>query len=378
MHKKFIAMAVAGLTSAAAFAQSNVTIYGLIDYGYAYRFDARSLTGQGPTPNSSSQLNSGQSQSSRIGFKGSEDLGNGLKAVFLLEQGFFLDTGAENTPGLAFNRQAYLGLEGNFGSVRGGRMYTPYYSFVTALDPFGNGTVGRWSNAFKVAPGTQNGGLLYPVRFDNAIIYNSPSFGGFTVTGAFSNNYSGQENSASNAANNTFYAVLGKYDNGPIAAGASYHYIAGGTSAAYNSLGSVQTFALGGAYDFKAVKVMALWSWNDINYTGRAVNADNATVNDYMIGATIPFGKWTGKASYIYSDGNKSAGGDAQQLAVGLDYRLSKRTNLYGAYSWIDNSDKRMSAVNDASNDADYSSGNGYRAGGVWQQGFQVGIKHLF
>lgn len=377
MQKKLIALAIAGLTSSAAFAQTNVTVYGLVDYGYAYRFDGRNLTNVGPTPNSNSQLNSGQAQSSRIGFKGTEDLGNGLKAVFQLEQGFLIDTGLQQTANSQFTRQAYMGLSGNFGSVLGGRMYTPYYTFLVGLDPFGNGTVGRYSNAFNLAASVNGGNLINPVRFDNVLTYVSPSFGGFTVTGAFSNNVASQENSASNAANNTFYAVLGKYVNGPITAAANYHYIAGGSAAPSNSIDNVQNFSLGGSYDFNAVKVMALWTWNTIEYSGLRVNPSDTTVNNYMAGATVPFGKWTGKASYIYSDGNTNAGGDAQQLAVGLDYAFSKRTNIYTAYSWIDNSDKRMSAVGDASTNGSYTAGNGYGAG-VWQQGFQVGLKHLF
>ena len=93
MQKKLIALAVAGLASTAAFAQTNVTIYGLVDYGYAYRFDGRgldsttNLINNAGKPNSASQLNGGQQSGNRLGFKGTEDLGNGLKAVFLLEQG---------------------------------------------------------------------------------------------------------------------------------------------------------------------------------------------------------------------------------------------------------------------------------------------------
>src|SRR5512139_2089513 len=114
MQKKLIALAIAGLASTAAFAQSNVTIYGLLDYGYSYRFDARgmdSVTGgvSGlPKPNSSSQLNGGQQSGNRLGFKGTEDLGNGLKAVFLMEQGWLGDTGAVQSTSSFYNRQAYV------------------------------------------------------------------------------------------------------------------------------------------------------------------------------------------------------------------------------------------------------------------------------
>jgi len=377
MQHKFMALAAAGLLSTSAFAQSNVTIYGVVDYGYAYRFDGRNLSNAGPTPNSASQLNSGQAFSNRIGFKGTEDLGNGLKALFVLEQGFNLDTGTEQVNGLAFARQSYAGLSGNFGTVIGGRMYTPYYNFMTSLDPFVNGTVGRYSNAFTLAPTVSGSSLTNPLRFDNAVAYTSPSFGGFSVTGAFSNNVVGQEASASNAANNTAYALFGQYANGPIYVGANYHYIAGGSNPVDSVINDVQNFTLGGSYDFKVAKIMALWGWNEIDYAGAMSNISNATFNNYMIGATVPFGKWTGKATYVYSDGNKSAGGDAQQFAVGLDYNLSKRSTIYTAYSYINNDDQRMSGTGDAGQGGSYAAGNGYGAG-VWQQGFQIGLTHRF
>ena len=380
MQKKLIALAVAGLASTAAFAQTNVTIYGLVDYGYSYRFDGKNLGSTSnlvntATPNSQSQLNGGQQSGNRLGFKGTEDLGNGLKAVFLLEQGFMLDTGMQQTSGSQFTRQAYMGLSGNFGTVVGGRLYTPHYTFVSGLDPFGAGTVGRYNNVYSTFPSATNvGSLGDPVRVDNAVAYISPSFSGFTVTGAYSNNASTQENATSNSANNTVYAILGQYNNGPIVAGINYHYIAAGTS--LSAVDNVQNVTVGGSYDFKVAKVMALYSWNDLDYA--ILGTGNATLNNYMLGVTAPFGKFTGKASYIYSDGNTSAGGDAQQLAIGLDYNLSKRTNLYSAYSWINNDDQRLAAVGDASNSGAYAAGNGIALPGVFQQGFQVGVRHSF
>ena len=402
MQKKLIALAVAGLASTAAFAQTNVTIYGLVDYGYSYRWDGKSLGNQIPgantgTPNTQSQLNGGQSLGNRIGFKGTEDLGNGLKAVFLLEQGFMLDTGMQQTANSQFTRQAYMGLSGNFGTAVGGRLYSPHYTFVSGLDPFGAGTVGRYNNVYSPGAAVGNnvvgGSLMDPVRLDNALAYISPSFlGGLTATLAFSNNAAGQEDANSNSNNNTVYAGLLKYDNGPITVGANYHYINGGsrlsdTTPTALGVKSVQNATLGGSYDFKVVKVMALYSWNEVDYTVNprflGNTSGNATINNYMLGATAPFGKFVGKASYIYSDGNRSAGGDAQQFAVGLDYNLSKRTALYSAYSFIDNQDNRLSAVGDASNSGYYAGNNAAATNqgtnaGVFQQGIQVGVRHSF
>jgi|APFre7841882630_1041343.scaffolds.fasta_scaffold02718_6 predicted porin len=411
MQKKLIALAVAGLASTAAFAQTNVTIYGIVDYGYTYRFDARGADSlinadrhSFNKPNSASQLNGGQQSGNRLGFKGTEDLGNGLKAVFLLEQGFNLDTGTQAGGGdQMFNRQAYVGLSGNFGTAVGGRLYTPHYTFVSGIDPFGAGQLGSYRNVFSPSGSTNIGNTSYaslmdPLRVDNAIAYISPSFGGFSVTAAFSNNAGGLPTSATtnsggadstnnNAQNNTVYAILGQYTGGALTAGLNYHIIEMGTAVSQGlNVKNVQNIDFGGTYDFKVVKVAALYSWNEIDYTSRIQGQKNGTINNYMLGATVPLGKFSVLGSYIYSDGNKEAGGVAQQLALGGTYAMSKRTNLYSSYAFIDNSDKRLNGVGDATASGSYAgqiSGSGAGLGniqpaGVWQQGFQIGLRHMF
>jgi predicted porin len=405
MQKKLIALAVAGLASTAAFAQTNVTIYGLVDYGYTYRFDARGLDAltNGRSfnkPGSASQLNSGQQNGNRLGFKGTEDLGNGLKAVFLLEQGFNLDTGTQAGGGdQMFNRQAYVGLSGNFGTAVGGRLYTPHYTFVSGIDPFGAGQLGSYRNVFSPSGSTNLGNTSYaslmdPLRVDNAIAYISPSFGGFSVTAAFSNNAGGlpltattnsggADSTNNNAQNNTVYAILGQYTGGALTAGLNYHIIETGTnvSQGLGGIKNVQNIDFGGTYDFKVVKVAALYSWNSLDYT--TSGQKNAEINNYMLGATVPLGKFSVLGSYIYSDGNKAAGGDAQQLALGATYAMSKRTNLYSSYAWIDNNDQRLNGVGDATASGSYAAQGGsgllnYQPAGVWQQGFQIGLRHMF
>ncbi|MGA9394083.1 MAG: porin, partial [Azonexus sp.] len=260
MQKKLIALAVAGLASTAAFAQTNVTIYGIVDYGYSYRFDGRSVNAAIPgtpgtaTPNSSSKLDSGIQSGNRLGFKGTEDLGNGLKAVFLLEQGFNMDTGTQAGGGdQMFNRQAYAGLSGNFGTAVGGRLYTPFYTMMLQYDPFANGTMGQYSNVWTTTVLGATGGLTNPLRVDNAVAYISPSFGGFTVTGAFSNNAGGADSTSNNSENNTVYAIKGDYAGGAFTAGANYHAIQAGTSLA--AVNDIQNFTLGLGYDFKFMKL---------------------------------------------------------------------------------------------------------------------------
>lgn len=382
MQKKIIALAVAGLASTAAFAQSNVTIYGSVDMGYAYRYD-----NIGGNNHPVSGIDGGQAQGNRLGFKGVEDLGNGLKAVFLVEQGLGLDSSSDATSAagtvktISFTRQAYVGLAGGFGTAIAGRLYTPHFSFVSAIDPFAAGTVGAYKNVY-------GGGLFDPTRVDNAVAYVSPSFGGFNVTAAYSNNAIGQESGVDNSHNNTVYALLARYTAGPIDAGVNLHRIAVGSgnfgSANYTGTGvnptakNYDNLTLGGTYDFKVVKLAALYSYNLLDSSavnGGAPIAD-VRLENWMIGATVPVGKFDIKASYMFSDGNTAAGGNAQQLAFGANYKLSKRTDLYTAYSVIDNDSakqpngsylRRAAVVGDASN-----------SGLTAQQGFQVGVRHLF
>lgn len=379
MQKKIIALAVAGLASTAAFAQSNVTIYGSVDAGYAYRWDAENkTTGQ----HSRSSLDTGASAGNRLGFKGVEDLGNGLKAVFLLEQGFSFDGGNDKNAqgGRTYGRQAYVGLTGGFGTAIAGRLYTPYWTLTSGTDPFAAGTVGQMRNVFSSGAGVD--GLLDPARVDNAVAYVSPSFGGFDVTVAYANAVSvsdapNQEAAGDNSKNNTVYALLAKYSAGPVMAGFNVHRIAVGSTTANTTAKSVDNYTLAGTFDAKVVKLHAMAQYNVVDST--AVQGD-FTGSNYMLGATVPLGKFALKTSVTYSDfngdANSSLKGTATQYAFGADYALSKRTNLYSAYSLIDSSSARAATIM-GMNDAQ---GNGGVAatGNPFQQGIQVGVRHQF
>lgn len=370
MQKKLIALAVAALASGAAFAQSNVTVYGLVDVGFSHRNDHIN-SGVG----SKNSIDDGLATGSRLGFKGTEDLGNGLKALFTLETGFAADTGNLRQNNRLFGRQAFLGLTGNFGTAIAGRLYAPHYSFVSAIDPFKGGTVGRYRNVY--AAGLEVGGenLFDPTRVDNTIAYVSPSFSGFNVTAAYSTNAIGQEGTE-NAHDNTVIALLPRYTNGPLDVGVSYHRIKDDDDGA-GVLGTIKpkitNLTVGGTYDFKVVKLHAIYDKNKLSVSN--AGWDDITLKSWLLGASVPFGKHAVQFSYTQSkldDQTNASAGKSKQWALGYTYALSARTGFYAAYADISNDDganqvNRTASVGDSSN-----GGTGY------QSGFQFGLKHSF
>ncbi|MDD3481875.1 porin [Azovibrio restrictus] len=367
MQKKLIALAVAALASGAAFAQSNVQIYGAIDMGYSYRSDAM-LKGV----KSQSAIDSGLSDGNRLGFKGTEDLGNGVKALFTLEMGFLADTGKHDAfaGGDMFSRQAMLGLTGGFGTVVAGRLLNPQYSFLTAIDPFGEGTVGTYLNVVGNDVGSD---LVVIPRLSNAVAYVSPSFSGFNVTAAYASNGVAADQVGGSDNNNRVYGILPRYTNGPLDVGLSYHRI---NFADATGLDDLRNWTVGGTYDLGMVKLAAFYA--DTRIDDATAGVADLKVKNWMVGATVPFGKHAVKLSYNTSKAKQDdLSGDSSQWAVGYNYSLSNRTSLYAAYATIDNDRSgsktlvRGNVLNDASNSGG-SYGQGYR------DGLQFGMMHTF
>jgi predicted porin len=136
MKKMILAAALAAAFSSAAYAQTNVTMYGIVDAGIAYKKNGN------PAGNTVS-MESGQQSGSRLGFKGREDLGGGLAAIFTLESGFNIDDGKLGQGGRLFGRQAWVGMSGGFGSVKLGRQLTSLYTALDQKDPFQKNLAGK-------------------------------------------------------------------------------------------------------------------------------------------------------------------------------------------------------------------------------------------
>ncbi len=358
MQKKLIALAVAGLVSVPAFAQSNVTIYGIVDMGYSWRDDniAKGVDAR-------SGIDSGISAGSRLGFKGSEDLGNGLKAGFVLEQGIAVDTGNSNLDG-PFRRQAYGSLSGGFGTVALGRQYTPSHVFGAAFDPFGKGTVGQFNNAyFSSAP---------EVRLDNLAAYVSPNWGGFSFIAGYTLSADGNER-LENEGDTTAWAFAPRYTNGPLDVALNYHEVQADSSGSPK----VRVYDLFGSWNFGVVKLAGAFGKRDASKTDFLMkNANAKDSTQWMLGVTVPVGQWKILASYSARKTDMKDSGDAEvwQGALGAEYALSKRTSLYTTYAQIDNNKHAEQAgglvagsVGDAAN-----GGMGY------QQGFNFGMRHTF
>lgn len=384
MKKSLLALAVLGAFSGAAFAQSSVQLYGIIDLGVTH-VTGLAPAGANPTGQtvSSTALNSGVQSGSRIGVKGTEDLGGGLKAFFDAETGFCAagtnqmgtttQAGGNQTyctGGGFMQRQAFVGLSGNFGTVTAGRQYTPPFSNEANMDPFGFGLAGDIGNISLV---NQYG--LY--RANQAVAYVTPNLGGFTGVAAYSfaPGNGGTIPTVSGPGSNVTRAWVlnGQYGNGPITAGLDYGRVTNlyaGTLLGIND-GALKLWQAYGAYDFGVAKISGIYESATQDYfTGKNIS--------WMLGATVPVGPGAILVSYenakntlVANGGTGTGAGTAKQYAIGYTYALSKQTNLYTSYAHISNDTGTAFAVGDAT-DVNH---------GVLSQGssgFDFGIRHQF
>ncbi|MDR0672153.1 MAG: porin [Zoogloeaceae bacterium] len=372
MQKKRIALALAALTSGAALAQSNVTVYGTVDIGYANRGDA-TVSGVG----SKNEINSGQADVSKIGFTGEEDLGNGNKALFVLEAGFYADDGDINGQ-QRFSEQAFLGLSGNWGTAIAGRTTAPRASLLTAIDPFAAGSIGGYFNVYGDGP-VMGYDAWDPYTVSNVVAYVSPSLGGFNVTAAYAANAIDTEN-LENKGDFKTVALLPRYTRGPLDIGFSWQRIKNDADSIGGALDKprITALTLGGTYDFNVLKLGAFYDQAKL----KTSNLKDVKHKVWHLGVTVPFGKHAVLASYTQSryDEKNGLGYDgekARQWAIGYTYSLSGRTSFYLFYSDISNDDGRAASVDDAANDGAIYNGAGDRIG-AYERGIQFGLKHTF
>jgi predicted porin len=313
-------VALAALAATASFAQSSVTLFGVADawVGNAKgRFNGAARSGVAGDP-SELRLDSGGLSGSRWGLRGSEDLGGGLKANFVIEAGLNIDNGtsAQGTPGaLVYGRQSYLGLSGGFGDLRLGRQYSAYDELRSATSAFGHTSF----DATILAGSWAEVGSDYAARIDNMIRYATPNFGGFSAAVGYG---LGENKNVSGGKAGSVTSLHGLYANGPITVGLGYQLEKANTVAPAAAVKLTHTM-VGGGYDFGAFKLNASINQSKVK--------NNVKDSEYAIGATLPLGSFS--LGLQYSNAKAKFNGTTVEkgstfAAQGI-YALSKRTDTY-------------------------------------------------
>jgi predicted porin len=380
MHKTLIALAIAGLAAAPAFADSNVTLYGVVDYGYGIRSGDSGLKktcNTTPGPGCGKQeFISGVSVPNKLGFKGSEDLGNGTKAIFELEMGYDLNTGynsigynpavatySDGANGGLFRRHAWVGLTGEWGTVLGGRVDGARYGVLGKYDPFENGSV---ANAGSLQ--------VHAQRADNAIAYVTPNYEGLYAVVAYTGQLFGTPG-AYNTGDARLWVIQPNYANGPISATLNYERLTFHNSPTNVTL---NIYVAGASYDFGVAKVSAYWEHLKINSDAGSCVGPTCDQTSWLIGGSVPITE-NDKARAVFIDykDKTSAENSCRKWGIGGLHFFSKRTNLYADYAQINQRDKGACTINytptKAGTNGDYSNQTG-----VGTRGFDFGMTHRF
>ncbi|MFZ4650438.1 MAG: porin [Rubrivivax sp.] len=357
MKKSLLALAALTAFTGAASAQSSVTLFGVVDLA------ARGVSAGG---RSQKQLVPDGMNSDRLGFRGIEDIGGGLRAGFWLEAGMDPSIGTAGggngnatgntasalapagSPAALFNRRATVSLLGGFGEIRLGRDYTPSFWNTTVFDPFGTNGVGSFLNVVEQNLGS---GAQTFVRANNTIGYFLPGgLGGLYGQAMVS---AAEQSVAGLPVGNKHQSVRLGYAAGPV----NVAFSTGTTKATADYKHS--NFA--GMYDLGVAKLMG--QYNKVSSSnGRSQKA-------ILLGVSVPVGTNEVRASYVTVDSSPAAtyNRDAKQMSVGYIHNLSKRTALYGTYSRINNSGAGV-----------YSHWAIASSVGGTSTGYEVGVRHSF
>jgi predicted porin len=376
MKKSLIALAVLA-ASGAAMAQSSVTLFGIVDAGVAYQ----KSTGSGHTTG----LINGGNGTSRLGFRGTEDLGGGLAASFWLEGALANDSGGGNgaTGGFDFMRRSTVSLSGAFGEVRMGRDFAASYLPYISYDVTGN----RGYSEIELFGGAASGTGLNVIRVSNAISYFLPAtLGGFygNVQYAFGEKSSSTTATTNAAGFSTTAALAGTnktgnymggrlgYANGPLDVSGSL----GQFSDVVRTVSATQFYSadykvanIGASYDFGVVKPMFLYNVDKIDGQGAVAKYELSTIS---IGATAPLGAGVLKLQGQHYD-TKDSSNDANKISLGYVYNLSKRTAVYADVARL----KNKGAATFANQGVGGLAVPAPTAGGT-STAFAVGVKHAF
>jgi predicted porin len=311
-----LAAAALPIISFGASAQSNVTLFGILDANIRYVNNSN-------LPSNVTMDNAGLS-SGRLGFRGVEDLGGGLKAGFWLESDVYADRGEFHSSGKFFQRRSTVSLMGHFGEIRLGRDFTPAAQNPVKFDPFNVIGLAN-SNRISRLPGAfQN---YY--RSDNAIQYFTPKWNGLQAEVM----YALDEDPKSSVGRHVAGRV--SYDNGPLSLSVNM------ARTNVNTAGvKLKQYGAAASYDFGVAKLMGYFQREDLPY-GTYGSKTLGAEDRWQIGLTVPVGSHYIRASYVRTDSRKGPaafnGSDANRYAIGYVHNLSRRTALYGTVARITN-----------------------------------------
>jgi predicted porin len=356
MKKSLIALAALAATS--AFAQSSVTMYGNFDLGYG---DHKTTSRDGTAFTKTAGVMDGSWAGSRLGFRGTEDLGGGLKANFLIEQGINVTSpeafnqrvasgghqiAGSSTYSIGSNRQTYAGISGGFGEIRAGYQYTNSYDVAAfqgySLSEFQGGNYQNQTHA--------NGTRA------NSITYIAPKMGALTLKAQFgsgtargTNESNADTNNGFRTNNNSYMSLMAAYAQGPL--NIAYAYSTADVKAVANAAATTNIFGgaiaaasvtnnaersqvshnLGASYNLGFATVSA--TMGRLNNGGAATTTDKTQTNASQFSVKVPVGTTdilfsTGKAKAT-NETTKAVTTNSKGTMVGVSHALSKRTNIY-------------------------------------------------
>ena len=341
--KRLLAFAALTAATGAMAQNSSVTLFGVADVAVGHVSTAgKSVSG----------LASGGSATSRLGFRAEEDLGAGLKASFWLEGGLDMDDG--NAEGFKFDRRSTLSLSSGFGELRLGRDKTPTFQNMEHFHPFadaGMGAVNGHNLISDDATGTPAGSN--PKRASNSVSYLLPKMDG--VYGHAMHSFG--EQSEDNRLSSSTSVRLG-YAADALDMGAAYGIVRGGTGTAATDY---KNFNIGASYKFGSFTPMLLLA---------SERGNDRRVDLYSVGMKMALGKGELRAAYSMFEDKKRGDSDAQRLALGYGYELSKRTEIYANVAHLRNDAQATRHLG--------SSLSPTPNAGKKLTGYEIGLRHNF
>ncbi|WP_006787593.1 porin [Thiorhodospira sibirica] len=299
MKKSMLAVAVAAAIALPVSAMAETVVYGRIHTSLDF------------VDNGADSSHQAASRSSRIGFKGAEDLGGGLQGIWQLESGYH----ATESGGQLATRNTFVGLKGGFGTALIGRHDTPYKTSTGRLDPFGD-TAADYNTIMGSVAGK---GLLFDSRTNNTIAYMTPSFGGFGLQAAYvTDTRSGGDRPGETANDNKAFSLAANYGAGPVYVTAAYEQLNN-----FTGDNNARAAKIGGAYTLGDLTLSAMYERIDLN------DDVIGSRDSGMLAARYNFNQINLRAAYLQANDDDRDDTGAKMFALGAGYNFSRRTEVY-------------------------------------------------